>query len=514
MNNAYFILPRTENQARGIGQYAIDFLAGKLGTASDAVLSRVELFHLDSIACGVAGLAIGTNAPRILREEALDYRLAGQGAGATLLGSKIRVAPEKAVLANGAAVRELDANGTNFGYNPRTSHQRGEFGHNDFYPVAVAAAQQARWDGRQTLRAMLCLDEIRGRLAEVFGLKDHKIDHVLHGAIASAAVYGAILGATPEQIESAIGLTVAHFVPFRAIRHGEQLSDSKGASAAISAEMAVTSMRRAMRGFAGPADIFRNPQAVFCLFEPPHQPLTSPFDLELASGGDDFAIMGMHFKLGLYEHQSAGAIAGLIGLLERHPKLLDDEAAIDRIRITIYEPAFSIIGDPHKRNPTTRQSADHSMVYIIATLLRKALQTKKAGWKELMLAPADYDDAALFDPLTRRLMERIEFVHGGPDYDANYPDGIPTRVEIVGQASSLPGNNVSYDSGLVMHPEGHARNTSGRLQDLLTHKFQLLAALGVQDVEALYRRFTNFAAKTPAEIASLYDFEILNVRSA
>ena len=154
------------------------------------------------------------------------------------------------------------------------------------------------------------------------------------------------------------------------------------------------------------------------------------------------------------------------------------------------------------------------MVYIIATLLRKALQTKKAGWKELMLAPADYDDAALFDPLTRRLMERIEFVHGGPDYDANYPDGIPTRVEIVGQASSLPGSNVSYDSGLVMHPEGHARNTSGRLQDLLTHKFQRLAALGVQDVEALYRRFTNFAAKTPAEIASLYDFEILNVRSA
>ena len=32
----------------------------------------------------------------------------------------------------------------------------------------------------------------------------------------------------------------------------------------------------------------------------------------LATGGDDFAVMGMHFKLGLYEHQSAGAIQGLI----------------------------------------------------------------------------------------------------------------------------------------------------------------------------------------------------------
>ena len=37
---------------------------------------------------------------------------------------------------------------------------------------------------------------------------------------------------------------------------------------------------------------------------------------------------------------------------------------IERIRITAYEPAFGIIGDPAKRNPKTRQSADHSMVYI------------------------------------------------------------------------------------------------------------------------------------------------------
>lgn len=526
VSNTYLRLERTENQARGIGQYAIDFLSCRLGTPSDAVLSRVEMFHLDSIACGVAALAIGANAPRILRDEALDYRVPAGTAGATLIGSQVRVSPEKAVLANSAAVRELDANGTNFGYNPRTGHCRGEFGHNDFYPVAVAAAQQAGWDGRRTLLAMLCLDEIRGRLAEVFALKDYKIDHVLHGAIASAAVYGAILGATAEQIESAIGLTVAHYVPFRAIRHGEQLSDSKGASAAISAEVAVTSMRRAMRGFVGPADIFRNPQAVFCLFEKPKQPSASPFDLELATGGDDFAVMGMHFKLGLYEHQSAGAIAGLIGLLELHPELLADESAVDRIRIKIYEPAFSIIGDPHKQNPTTRQSADHSMVYIIATLLRKTLQWKKAGWKELMLVPADYDDAALFDPLTRRLMERIEFMHGGPEYDAKYPDGIPTLVEIrtslplgesgVGQASCQPGQveNLSYVSGLVMYPEGHARNTSGNLNDLLAHKFRTLSSLGIKDVDTLYRRFTNFAAKSAAEMRDLYDFEILNVRSA
>ena len=81
--------------------------------------------------------------------------------------------------------------------------------------------------------------------------------------------------------------------------------------------------------------------------------------------------MGMHFKLGLYEHQSAGAIHGLISLLAKQPHLAQP-GAIENMLITAYEPAFGIIGDPQKRNPTTRQSADHSMVYIISTLLNKA----------------------------------------------------------------------------------------------------------------------------------------------
>lgn len=86
---------------------------------------------------------------------------------------------------------------------------------------------------------MILLDEIRGRLAEVSSLKKYNIDHSIHGAIASAAVYGAMLGAEVEQIESAIGMTVAHFVPYRAVRTGSDLCDSKGASAAFSAEVAV-----------------------------------------------------------------------------------------------------------------------------------------------------------------------------------------------------------------------------------------------------------------------------------
>lgn len=505
MSNKYALLPRDTNQARGLAQYALDFVQGKFPPPSDAVLAKVEQFHADSVACGVSAIAARTNAPTVLRQEAFEYAVSPPAAGVPCFGSTVQVVPEKAVLANSSAVREWDANGTNFGYNPERNATRGEFGHNDFYPVAIAAAQLAGYDGEQTLRAMLCLDEIRGRLAEVFGLKDHKIDHVVHGAIASAATYGAVLGASVDQIESALGQAVAHYIPFRAIRAGEQLSDSKGASAAISSEVAVAAMRRAMRGFIGPADIFRNREAIFCLFEPPAESNVSPFDLALATTGDDFAIMGMHFKLGLYEHQSAGAIEGLMQLLTVHPSLLNDPAGLERVRIKIYQPAFGIIGDPAKRDPRTRQSADHSMVYIIATLLRKAFEQQRAGWQELMLMPEDYDDASLFHPLTRQIMEKIEFEHGGAEYDAKYPDGIPTTLEIEHAALG------HLSGGLVMYPEGHARSTSGRLEQLLEHKFRLLAEPAVEDFDAFRMRIAHLRDKDAQAIAELYHFQIRGI---
>ncbi|MEZ0326077.1 MAG: MmgE/PrpD family protein [Fimbriimonas sp.] len=499
-------LTRDSNQALGIAQFAIDFLAGTLGSGpSNAVLERTKLFHTDSVLCGLSALALHTNAPTILRNEALDYP---DSRGAHVFGQQHRVKTEKAIVANSAAVREWDSNGTNFGYNPALGHTAGEFGHNDFYPVAIAACQAAALDGSRALLGMVLIDEIRGRLAEVFSLKTYKIDHVVHGAIGSATAYGALMGASAEQIESAIGMFVAHYIPWRAIRAGKQLSDSKGASAAVSTEAAILCMKRSMAGFLGPRDIFRNPESMFRQFV--KTPGESPFDLVLSHSGDDFAVMGMHFKLGLYEHQSAGALQAVINLVATHPSLLAP-GRIARIVIRAYEPAFGIIGDPAKRDPRTRQSADHSMVFIVARLLKKAIELGGQGlstddlWRRLMLTPEDYSAEAILDPATRDLMAKMDFEHGGPEYDAKYPDGIPTSVVI----TDVDGQ--SFDSGLVMYPAGHARNMDADLKLILRHKFALLGTIGLpdgQDVLALVHRFEHLDAMSVVELENAYGFSL------
>ena len=197
-------LLRTQNQAIELAKYAKDFL--EHGKPSQDTLERTKLFHTDSVICGISALALRTNAPSVLKNEALQYQIKGSGINsrekgyARCFGSKALVPSEKSICANSSAVREWDSNGTVFGFrNGVKGHQAGEFGHNDFYPVSVAAAHEnENINGAMVLKSMLLSDEIRGRLAEVFSLKTYRIDHVVHGAIASAITYGTLMGASFE----------------------------------------------------------------------------------------------------------------------------------------------------------------------------------------------------------------------------------------------------------------------------------------------------------------------------
>ncbi|EGR32620.1 hypothetical protein IMG5_076500 [Ichthyophthirius multifiliis] len=509
-------LPRDQNQARLLGEYALNFL--KNGNPSQKVYERVKLFHTDSVFTGISALALKTNAPTILKAEALEN---AQKVGtkpkigfSRCFGSNLNVPVEKAVCANAAAVREWDSNGTVFGFNETVNANRaGEFGHNDFYPAVLAAAHQnPDINGKLATKAMILQDEIRGRLCESFSLKTYKIDHVVHGAVATICTYGALMNANPLQIEHAIGMFLAHYIPFRAIRAGKQLSDSKGASAALSTEAALMCIKRAMNGFIGPKDIFRNPEAIFRLNEPTKNG-DSPFDIYVSNSGDDFAVMGMHFKLGLYEHQSAGALEGLQKLILENKFLEHNNAnIISKIKIIAYEPAFGIIGDASKRRPKSRQSADHSMVYIVSTMLRKAIEDKSLSnvssldevWKKLILLPEDYSYKAIQNPVTLNLIDKTEFEHGGKEYDEKYPEGIPTSIQITLK------NGKILDSKFIMFPSGHAKNKTCDLRGILENKFQILGKLAISEneIQPMIQKLMNLDNLSNADLQQLYNCNI------
>ena len=116
------LLARDTNQALGIAEFAIRFMREGHGTPSEAVKDKTRQFFADAAVCGLSAIALGTNAPLVLREEAAEYPKDG---GVTVFGSTAAVCPEKAIAANCSAVREWDSNGTNFGYNPALGHTAG-----------------------------------------------------------------------------------------------------------------------------------------------------------------------------------------------------------------------------------------------------------------------------------------------------------------------------------------------------------------------------------------------------
>jgi len=67
-----------------------------------------------------------------------------------------------------------------------------------------------------------------------------------------------------------------------------------------------------------------------------------------------------------------------------------------------------------------------------------------------MLLPDDFSSASLTDQTIKTFMSKIEFKHGGPEYDSKYPEGIPSSVQIETQKGV-------FDSGFVMFPPGHAK---------------------------------------------------------
>ncbi|HAW94693.1 MAG TPA: hypothetical protein DCX60_00310, partial [Phycisphaerales bacterium] len=171
-----------------------------------------------------------------------------------------------------------------------------------------------------------------------------------------------------------------------------------------------------------------------------------------------------------------------------------------------------IIGDPAKRDPRTRQSADHSMVFILSRKLRKAILAGKelakdndAMWKQLMLMPEDYSDEALFDEQTRALMQLIEFEHGGEEYDSRYPDGIPTSIVL------QMADGRELDSGLVMYPSGHARNETADLKGILSTKFARMGELGMDDHAVSVDRLNSLMTLDSAALWNIWDFDIKDV---
>ncbi len=394
---------------------------------------------LDTLGCFYG--AYGEKPGRVLRAALLE-NVEGDVA---LWGTPRTVPAELAVWANGTCVRTLDYNDTYLSKEP--CHP------SDLIAALWAACELSgrKNQGRLLVDAIVLGYDVMCRLCDANSIRVRGWDHVTYLPIASAVSCSYIYGLNAEQTRHAIALAAVGNNALRQTRVGT-ISDWKAACAAYAARAGLAAARLAAAGFTGPSDIFAGRHGFF-------KQVSGEFKFPEGAFGSPWKIMETHTKYFPAEHHAQSAIEAAITLrghlfplpLGRgqgegktpssdrlRPSPLPKGGGIRKIIIETFDVAVSIIGsEKEKWLPTTRETADHSMPYlVVAALLEGDVNLKQ------------YERRLFLRNDVRRLMKRV-VVKSNRAYTHLYPKKMPSRV-------SIEFTNGRRVSDLVLLPKGYA----------------------------------------------------------
>lgn len=339
--------------------------------------------------------------------------------GATLLGTAHRAPADWAAFANGCLVRYLDYNDTYLSKEP--AHP------SDNIPAALAVAEAEGASGRELIVAIALAYEIQCRLCDTSSIRARGWDHVTYGAFSSAVAAGRLMALDAERLRHAIGIAGVASAALRQSRVGE-LSHWKGCAFANAARHGVFAALLARAGITGPSPIFEGEKGFEKLVSGPLE------DVRLSK--DDFMIVKTSIKFWPAEYHSQSAIEAALKLRTQ----IKDIAEVESVRIESHGAAVDIIGsEPEKWHPTTRETADHSLPYLVAASLADGEITER------QFTPERLADRTLLD-----LVQRVE-VHRHAELSAAYPGAVGNIVTVRLRNGRTLSERVDY-------PRGHARN--------------------------------------------------------
>ncbi len=382
------------------------------------------------------GCFYGSFDEKAVRTLSETFSALGEGP-CSLWGLNHRAMPTTAAWLNGAGVRALDYNDTYLSKEP--CHP------SDLISSLWSACELSdRSDqGRTLLRAMVLAYDVMCRLCDATSLRTRGWDHVTYLPIASAVGCSYILGLNFEQTRNAIALAVVANNAMRQTRVGT-ISDWKAACAAYAAQAGLNATLLARKGFTGPHDIFSGKNGFFAQ-------VSGPFQLSMKAFGRPWKIMETHTKFFPAEHHAQSAIEAAIELRTKFAL-----RSVKQMTVDVFDVGAAIIGsEKEKWNPSTRETADHSLPYLVAIALLEGTVSLK-----------QYQRARYRDADVKKLMRTVR-VRSDAAYSRLYPKQMPTRLSI----RLSDGKTFSSE---VMCPKGYAGRPMS--WEDIQEKFQRLSA--------------------------------------
>jgi len=360
---------------RRLAEYAVSID----GSTLDAeVRSGVGRRLIDSLACAYG--ALDCEPVAALRSLAEERRVDG---GCSVWGSGVRSSPEAAALANGTAIRFLDYSDYTTGGHP-----------SDNLAAVLAACEWADATVDDLVAGVAVSYEVWGELGRLY-LRYRGWDQGTTAVIAATCAVGRVFGLTVDQLANAIGMAATSNISLVKLRRGE-ISAWKGAAVPYAASGALLAAAMAAKGITGPQDAFAGEFGFF-------QQISGEFEIEgLTPGSRPTTVLTAGYKHWPVEYEAQWAVWLAQRIREAVP--VED---IERVDVGTSEWTWkAIAGDPAKWRPTTRETADHSLPYIVAVSLVRG-----------RIDSADFDEDQLDTAAYLDMIDRIS-VHGDPEISA------------------------------------------------------------------------------------------------
>ena len=399
-----------------LSDYAVSISYEKL---PESVIHQVKQRLIDTMGCAMG--SYNEIPPRIARAHALE---ATATPGATVLGSRHKSVTEHAAFANAVMARYFD-------FNDKSEARKGGHPSDNMLPV-LAAAEYAGADMHTAIAAIVLAYEFQERVGDACShMIDTGWDYVLYVALASAAGAGRVFGLDKEQMANALALAVVPNAGTHETREG-QLSMWKGCAAANAARNGVFAAMMARRGLTGPEAAFEGP----CGF---NKQFGISLDLPNLGGRNaPYAILQGRFKAYPCDFEAQCCVTPMVAL---HKKLKDKLDDIDKILVESYQHTVQCAADSRdKWNPTTRETADHSLPYVAAVALARG-----TVWLD------DFEEERIRDPKIYDLMQKIE-VRIVDEFTRAWPEPYPFRVTATTKSGEKHVEEVYYAKGHPKNP--------------------------------------------------------------
>jgi 2-methylcitrate dehydratase len=365
---------------------------------SQEAIYQAKRFLLDSFGCALGGYQ--QHDVRIALE--VLEEIAGRGP-ATVIGSGKKVDPVSAALANALMIRCMDYNDIYWKQDP--SHP------SDIFPAALACCERAKSDGKELIVGLVLGHEFEMRFCEAAfpGIRERGWHHATLTAFVSPIVAGRALHLSGEQIQHAIGISASRHCTLGAVTAGK-LTMMKNTVDPLATQSGVLAALLAEKGYSGPEHVVDGKEGLVHCFGPEWKLNTLTEGLGTSWRITQCGMKG--FPTEALTHTPISAVLDLVKTNDLKPE------QVQKIQIRSLARAADILSDPSKYDPHTKETADHSLPYVIAAAL-----------VDRQVTPKQFTMERIMDPEIRAQLRKVEVV-ADPEIEKVFPALQRTVVNI------------------------------------------------------------------------------------